>query len=236
MNLRPSRRKRSGVSFALVAMLLTSSSVAAGAMGVTARDAGSRVGTGAGDQLANNAVAAMKQVRAVHSSGTFGAPRAGSTFTGVCAMSEPRARMSFHGGLNYWQKIFISKPKKDWERHRVAGGPWSPWQAQPTGPGDFNFPLVLPLACPRISLYDWRSNGTLHFQVSGVVSIGSRQAWHLRATIPGSPSPTIVDWYVDKGTYRLIRRLYTTHGNAGYVEDASYSAFNAHVTVNPPRG
>jgi hypothetical protein len=69
-----------------------------------------------------------------------------------------------------------------------------------------------------------------------MVSIDRRQAWHLRATIPGSPNPTIVDWYVDKGTYRLLRRIYTTHGNAGYVEVAAYAAFNADVTVNPPRG
>jgi hypothetical protein len=151
-------------------------------------------------------------------------------------MDEPRARMSFHGGANDWQLIFISKPKKDWERHRVAGGVWGPWKPLATGPGDFNFPLILPLACPRISLYDWRSNRTLHFQVSDVESIEGRQAWHLRATVPGSPHPTIVDWYVDQGTHRLLRRVYTTNGTAVYVEDVSYSTFNATVTIRPPRG
>jgi hypothetical protein len=234
MNLRPSRFWRSGVSVALAAVLFTSFSFTAGAAGSTARDAGSRADTQAGDQLAIKAVAVMKRVRAVHSRGTFGAPRAGSTFTGVCAMSEPRALLSFNGGANEWQLIFISKPMKDWERHRVTGTQWGPWEAQATGPGDFNFPLFLPLVCPRISLHDWRWNGTLHFRVSGGASIANSQAWHLHATIRGSPM--LVDWYVDKGTYRLLRKVYTTPGKPGYVEDASYSAFNANVTVKPPTG
>jgi hypothetical protein len=48
-------------------------------------------------------------------------------------------------------------------------------------------------------------------------------------------NPTIVDWYVDKGTYRLLRRIYATGGNAGYAEVAAYTAFNAGVTINPPK-
>ncbi|HLJ68919.1 MAG TPA: hypothetical protein VKX16_16320 [Chloroflexota bacterium] len=219
----------------LATMLLAASPLTVGGAGVKELNPTSSAAAQAGDRHASEAVAAMKQVRTVESRGSFGPPGLSTTFNGVCTMREPRAFMSLRSGRNLWQIIFIGKPRKDWERHRTPSTRWGPWQAQSTGPGDFAFPLLLPLACPRISLRDWRVRATLHFQDVGGTPGGGTPAWHLHASAPDSRQS--FDWYVDPATHRLLRRRYTQYtpkGSAGYVEDVAYFAFNAVATVNPP--
>lgn len=192
------------------------------------------------DGVVSRAIAAMKTVKTVRSNGVFGGQPVQSTFTGVCVTSGPAARMSVHSARNRWQIILLSKPKqRDWIRYRRPSAPWGRWEPQATGAGDFNFPLLLPLGCPRLSLHDWRLNkATLHFRVSGVASVGGRQAWHLHASVRGASGVTTVDWYLDRSTYRLLRRQFiqfNAAGKPGYAEDVTYSGFNRRVTVLPPK-
>jgi hypothetical protein len=138
---------------ALTAVLFVSSALTVGATGVPASPGGDQTAAArllrsnaAATGLAARAIAEMKTVRTVRSSGLWG----GWRFTGACVMGDPRASISFGSATVRVQKIFISKPvQKDWERSRRGLAPWGKWQPQATGAGDFNFPLLLPLACPR---------------------------------------------------------------------------------------
>ncbi len=194
------------------------------------------------NELAARAIAAMKKVQTVRSDGTWGIPASPATFTGVCVLHDPSALLSFRSAHRSWQIILISKPtQRDWERFKLGRAPWSAWQAQGTGPGDFNFPLLLPLACPRISLHDWRlHNVTLRFVVAAMTVVRGRPAWHLHAAVgvnrTGAQS-TAVDWYVDTGTYRLLRRRFTQYaptGKAGYFEDVTYFGVDSAAVIRPP--